>query len=85
MDFKSRFVNWQRSQAGMEYERNRTAHLNGPLPKNDPRLFEKVRVKVIRPFYNEGVLQTPESGVILLARHDAESLQAIGKVSLVTE
>lgn len=86
MDFKTRFNGWQRSQELKEYERNRTAYLtSAPLPKNDPRLFEKIKVRIIKPFYNDGVLQTPEMGIVLIARHVAEDMKALKKVQILNE
>ena len=75
---------WQTFQTAQETERNRIAILNGPLPKNDPRLLEKIKVRVIRPFYAAGgLLQTPEMGIILIARFEAGDLRARGKVEIL--
>jgi len=50
-----------------------------PTPRNDPALFEKITVKVLRPFCVAG--QRLEPGAFVeLARFDAESLRALGKV-----
>lgn len=74
---------WQTVQHANDYEKQRLAILNGPLPKDDPRLFEKIKVRVIKPFYNNGVLQTPEVGIILIGRFDAGDLQARGKIEIL--
>lgn len=49
--------------------------------KNDPALFEPVTVTVLRQFRAGGRTVQPGE-VITLARHDALSLRAIGRVSL---
>lgn len=46
------------------------------LPQNNPRLFEKVCVMVIRPFYVNGELMT-EGSIISIERCLAESLKGI--------
>ncbi|HAS18010.1 MAG TPA: hypothetical protein DD641_00835 [Deltaproteobacteria bacterium] len=83
LSMKRKMAQWQTMQQANDYERQCLAILNGPLPKNDPRLFEKIKVKVIRPFYIDGVLQTPEMGIVLIARHIAEDMLAIKKVELI--
>lgn len=53
-----------------------------PTPKNDPKLLAPVNVRVRRPFYVGG--QEARIGdEIKLPRHDAVSLQAIGKVEIL--
>jgi len=71
---------WQQTQNANESERQRIAYLKGPLPKTDPRLLEKIKVRIIKPFYISGVLQTPEMGIILIGRFDAVDLSARGKI-----
>ena len=74
----NRLNHWRQFEAANEYERNRVKFLKfAPLPKNDQRLFELVKVRIIKPFYSNGVLQTPEMGIILIGRFDAEDLQSI--------
>jgi hypothetical protein len=51
-------------------------------PRNDPQLLEPVRCRVLRTFYAGGRV-VERDAVIELPRHDAVSLQAIGKVRLL--
>lgn len=54
---------------------------NEQLPKNDPRLFEPVKVQVLTPFLVAGVRQ--EAGTIItLPRHEAAGLIALGRAVL---
>ncbi len=63
-------------------QRERTAYLNKPFSGNPPELTAPTRCRVLRPFYVGG--ERVEVGTIVtLARHDAISLGAIGKVVLV--
>ena len=80
----NRIRDWQLSQAVIDVERRKVAYLNtAPIPQNDKRLSEKIRVMILKPFYYGGQLQTPESGIILIARFDAESLKASGKAEIL--
>lgn len=54
----------------------------GPTPKNDPKLLEPVKVRVRRPFWVGGK-EAKIGDQVKLARHDALSLQAIGKVEIL--
>ena len=53
-----------------------------PTPKNDPKLLAPVKCLVRRPFWVAGQLVAIGSE-IKLARHDAQSLAAIGKVKIL--
>jgi hypothetical protein len=53
-----------------------------PEPRNDPALFEPVKCRVLKPFNIAGQRQEVGS-VIVLARHDAKSLEAIKKVEIL--
>ena len=74
---------WQTFRTAQEIERQRIAYLKGPVPQNDPRLFEKIKVRIIKPFYNDGILRTPEMGIILIGRFEAGDLRARGKVEIL--
>lgn len=75
---------WEISRQAQDYEANRINFLRtSPLPVNDPRLFEKIRVRIIKPFYTGGLLQTPEMGIVLIARFDALDLLVRGKVEIL--
>ncbi len=63
-----------------DFKRNVT--LNGPVPKNDPALFQKVRVKVLRPFYINGKLAEVDS-IVSIEKHLSLSLNGI-KISIVS-
>lgn len=83
MEFKKRFNAWQRSQQGMEYERNRTAFLTAsPLPVNSPGLFTPVRCKVIKTFFVAGKPQQIGEE-ISLPYHLALDMKAIGKIEYI--
>jgi hypothetical protein len=56
--------------------------MRAPVPKNDPRLRELVRVRVRRPFRVKGAV-VAVGDVVELERHDAESLAAAGRVRLL--
>jgi len=72
---------WQ-GRAFEHIERERTAQLNAPPPRNDPRLMERVSCKVLTPFYVAGrVVEKGET--VELVRHDAESMAALGRVKLL--
>lgn len=79
-----KFLQWQTVQRANDFERDRLNYLrSAPLPKNDPRLLEKIRVRIIKPFYNDGVLQTPEMGIVLIARYVAEDMALLKKVLII--
>jgi len=51
------------------------------MPRNNPRLFELVQVRVLRAFCIRGERIEPGK-LVELERHLAESLASIGKVQL---
>jgi len=54
----------------------------GEYVAQNPKLFEKINVKVLRAFYVDRQLQ--EIGtVVSLERHLAQSLQAVGKAEII--
>ena len=53
-----------------------------PLPKQDPALFEKIAVRVIKPFCVEGKSQAVGS-TVRIERHVAVGLQSLGKAELL--
>ncbi len=74
---------WQQGRAHdqIEYER-RSAILRAPTPQNDPRLLERVRCRVLEPFYVRG--KAVDRGErIELPRADAESMAALKRVELI--
>ena len=83
ISYKTKMRQWERMQTANESERQRVAYLKGPVPVNDPLLFEKIKVRIVKPFYNNGELQTPSMGIILIGRFDAEDLQSIGKAEIL--
>jgi hypothetical protein len=52
------------------------------LPKQDPALFEKIAVRVIKPFCVEGKPQAIGS-TVRVERHVAVGLQSLGKAELL--
>ena len=85
ISYKTKMRQWERMQTANESERQRVAYLKGPVPVNDPLLFEKIKVRIVKPFYNNGELQTPEMGIILIGRFEAGDLLARGKVEFISE
>ena len=84
MEFKTRFRNWQRSQAVLDSERNRAVFLNtSPLPVNDPALTRPVKVKVLKPTFCIKGKRVQADSIITLPLHEAESLKAAGKIEFV--
>lgn len=58
-------------------------HRIPPTPKNDPRLFEKVRLRVLKPFCVDG--QRIDADTILeLPRYVARDLVVLGKAISVS-
>ena len=53
-----------------------------PLPKQDPALFEKIAVRVMKPFCVEGKPQAIGS-TVRVERHVAVGLQSLGKAELL--
>ena len=68
-------------QWGPAEQANFTRNL-APAPKQDPKLFEEIAVKVLKPFYVSGKIVTKDA-VVRIPRHLAIDLRAIGKVELV--
>lgn len=65
-----------------EQERARRQELARPPLHNDQRLFAPTRCRVLKTFCVKG--QPVELGTtVTLAKHDAESLQALGKVTIL--
>ena len=65
-----------------EREQLRQAYLRGSMPKNAPELLRPTRCRVLKAFSVAG--RRIEVGeVVELARHDAESLAAIGEAELL--
>jgi len=85
ISYKTKMRQWERMQTANESERQRVAYLKGPVPVNDPLLFEKIKVRIVKPFYNNGELQTPSMGIILIGRFEAGDLLARGKVEFISE
>lgn len=82
--FTTRYRTHQAQRAIDDAERQRTAFLNSPLPRilNDPALLVLTPCKVLKSFCIAGrPLVIGEH--IELARHDAQSLAALGKVELL--
>lgn len=73
---------WQRTNRALDYERERLAFLKSPLPKNDPELFTPTRCRVLKAFCIGGKPVTVGE-VIVLAKCDALSLQAISKIEII--
>lgn len=78
-----RLNSWSVKRAADEAERARIAELNGPIPKNDAALLAPVRVKVLRSFRVNGEPQEV-GAVVTLARHDADSLVALGRAERIS-
>jgi hypothetical protein len=51
--------------------------------RNDPKLLERVRCRVLTPFYVGGGKLAEEGETIALARHDAESMAALKRVLIL--
>ena len=72
---------WARGQLE-DRERGRMAELMRPPLHNDQRLFTPTKCKTLKSFCVQG--QPVEIGsTITMAKHDAESLAALGKVELL--
>jgi hypothetical protein len=82
MSFYSRFKDWQIHQAAEAYERDRAAFLNSAPPRNDPALLAPTRVRVLKPFRLKGE-PVAVGQIVTLERHDALSLQALGRCELM--
>lgn len=72
---------WARGQLE-DRERGRMAELMRPPLHNDQRLFTPTKCRVLKMFCVGG--KPVEVGsTVVLPKHDAESLQALGKVSIL--
>jgi hypothetical protein len=71
---------WARGQLE-DRERARRQELARPPLHNDARLFTPTRCRVLKTFCVQGQL-VPVGTTVTLARHDAESLAALGKVTM---
>ena len=78
----TKLKHWQVTQRAMDTERERIAFLNGPLPKNDPKLFVPTRCKVLRAFYISGKPAQPGE-VVSLPWHVAMDMKTLNKVQLI--
>ena len=63
-------------------ERARSAFLRRPPAANPPELMKPTRCRVLRPFCVAGKRVEPGQ-TVELARHDAESMKAIGRVEVL--
>ena len=61
---------------------NRFAGERTPAPRNDPKLFERVRCRVLKPFSVGGRRVEPDE-VVDLQRHDALSMTALHRVEIL--
>jgi len=76
-------MKWRYEQEeAWEREQLRLAYMRGPVPKNDPRLLERVRCRVLIPFYVSGKV-VEEGQTVELQRHDAESMAALKRVRIL--
>ena len=73
---------WQIVQRANDYEMERLAILNGPLPKNDPQLFTPTRCTVLKSFCISGKPLMPGE-VVSLPWHAARDMKMIGKIEFV--
>ncbi len=73
-----RLDTWNVKRVADEAERARVAELNATPPRNDERLFAPTRVRVLRPFLLNGEPQKV-GAMVVLQKHDADSLCAIGR------
>ena len=72
---------WRADQEdAAERERLRQAYERGPALRNDPRLLERVRCRVLKRFGIGGGEVGEPGEIITLARHDALSMAALGRV-----
>lgn len=66
-----------------EIERQRLAELSKPFKGNPPELFTPTRCKVLKAFgLGAGGVAVPGT-TIELPRHEAQSMQGIGKVEIL--
>ena len=72
---------WMLAKGYQDVEAARLAELRKPFGGNPATLMAKVRCRVLKPFCVAGQRVEPDQ-VVELARHDAESLCAAGKVEL---
>lgn len=82
MSLQERVRSWSIKRAADEIERERVAALNGAPPRNDPSLFAPTKVRCLRPFCVHGK-DVKAGEVVMLAKHDADSLIAIKRAEKV--
>ena len=82
ISMKRKMAQWQTMQRANDYEMERLAILNGPLPKNDPQLFTPTRCKVIKSFCIAG-RPTQPGEIVSIPYNEAIGLRAIGKIEIV--
>jgi hypothetical protein len=69
-------------QEAWEREQLRLAAARGPLPKNDPALFQKVKIRCLKPFYLGGkALERGE--VVTVEAYVARDMIALKKAEYV--
>lgn len=76
--FREGFIHGQGHE---QIERERRAVLAKPFAGNDPALTTPTRCKVLKPFFVAGQ-RAAVGETVVLAKHDADSLAAIGKVEI---
>lgn len=80
---------FMRGRANAQIERDREAErdaaLRKPFPGNPPELMKPTKCKVLKPFGLAGGKVAEVDQVVELARHDALSMAAIGRVQLLKE
>jgi hypothetical protein len=80
--FRERLMQFEAQRTLAERERERIAFLNGPPPKNERRLLEPVKGRVVKPFCVRGTRLEP-GAIVELPRFDARSLAAAGRLELL--
>jgi hypothetical protein len=81
-DFEGRMRQWEAQRTLQDEARARTEFLNRPPARNPPELLKATRCKVLRSFYLKGC-PVDVGATVELERHDALSLQALGKVEIL--
>ena len=74
---------WRWEQIAAAEEQARREAFMRPLPKNSPHLLEPVRCRVLKAFYLGGGRLAEVGAILELPRHDAESMQALGRVEVI--
>jgi hypothetical protein len=75
---------WHHGRGFEQLEREREALLRQPIPRdlNPPELTKLVGCRVLRPFFVGGVARQAGE-TVELQRHDALSMEAIGKLEIL--